>query len=146
MFFWSRDRVRSREEWKTWYLHFREDYGYWTWKSDDALWEGVTNHNGNMIQQSHKKVINFIYLFLQGSWLPGLMTYDVGPPRAKSHGFLITWSYVVSWKIKNVISPIPQAQWASILTGWCLMTWGHHSKNHISLSKKFFPFINYSLP
>ena len=35
-----------------------------------------------------------------------VVAYDTGPPRTNSHVSLITLSYVVSWKMKNVVSPI----------------------------------------
>ena len=35
-----------------------------------------------------------------------VVAYDIGPPCKKSHDSLITLSYVVSWKMKNVVSPI----------------------------------------
>ena len=62
------------------------------------------------------------------------------PLYTKSYYSLI---YVASWQKKNVISPVPQILWTPSLTGWWLMTWEKHSKNHIALIKKFFPFMNF---
>ena len=136
---WEMKNVIFTLPWRLWVLNLTE---WWCLmrRGHHPQW----SHDTTVTQKSNKFYISISTGFM-ATKLDKVMTYDVGPPRAKSHGFLITWSYVVSWQIKNVISPIPQAQWASNLTGWCFMTWGHHSKNHISLSKKFFPFINYSL-
>ena len=38
--------------------------------------------------------------------LDKVVAYDIGSPRKNSHDSLITWSYVVSWQMKNVVSPI----------------------------------------
>ena len=73
--------------------------------------------------------------------LDKMLAYDIGPPRTKSHDSLITWSYVVSWQMNNVTSPIAQVLWTLNLTGWWRMTWGYLSKNYITLRKKFLPFI-----
>ena len=47
-----------------------------------------------------------------------VMAYDIRLSRTKSHDSLITRSYVVSGKTKNVISPFPQVLWTSTLTEW----------------------------
>ena len=83
----------------------------------------------------------YIYVFTwpMATKLDKLMAYGIGH-YTQNH--IILW-YVASWQIKNVISPVPQILWTPSLTGWWLMTWEKHSKNHIALIKKFFPFMNF---
>ena len=43
----------------------------------------------------------------------------------------------------NAIAPIPQVLRTSNLAGFWFMTWDQNSKNHITLSKNFFTFMNF---
>ena len=81
-----------------------------------------------------------VFTWPMATKLDKLKAYGIGH-HTQNH--IILWSYVVSWQIKNVISPVPQILWTPSLTGWWLMTWEKHSKNHIALIKKFFPFMNF---
>ena len=65
-------------------------------------------------------------MFLKNESGPKLSIYytahGIGPSCTKSHDSLSTWLYVVSWQIKNAISPIRQVLWTSNLTGLGLKT------------------------
>ena len=92
----------------------------------------VTWNNSHV---TNKKRYISICTRLMSTKLDKVMVYNIGPPRTKSHD---SWSYVVSWQMKNVIPLISQVLWTANLSGWCLMTWDHRSKNHIILRKTFF--------
>ena len=79
-----------------------------------------------------KKVI---CLFLHKSWLPNLARWWLMVLGHYAQNRMILWSREhMSWKIKSVLSPIPQFLW----TGYWIVTWDQHSKNHITLRKRFF--------
>ena len=54
---------------------------------------------------------------LMATKLNKVIAYDIESPRTKSYDSLTTWSYVVSWQMKNVICSIPQVLCTPTLTG-----------------------------
>ena len=111
-------------------------------------YDEVSTCNGHMAQESLEEQNRLISISTRPIpiKLDKVVYYGNEPPRTKSHDTLITWSHVVSWQMKNVISPIARVLSVLNLTGWWCMTWGFHSKSYITLSKKFLPFIYFFLP
>ena len=67
-----------------------------------------------------------------------MVTYDEEPQIIKSHVVLIKW-----WQTKNLRSLFRRGLWTPNLKGWWLMTWGQHSKNHMTIIKTFLSFITF---
>ena len=91
-----------------------------------------------------KKLYFHIY---KGLWLPHLIGWWLRGKRlqpTKSHECILKWPCVITWRIKDLICTISQALWTPNLTGWQpFVKWGNQLKNHITLSKKFFPFMSF---
>ena len=51
--------------------------------------------------------------------LDKVLPYGIGLPCTKSQDSLITWLYIVSWQIENVVSPVSNALWTpdSVVSG-----------------------------
>lgn len=82
-FCWSSVRIRS-----TWWLSKRDHLPYWSY-CPTATWR-------------IRYVISLLYFYKAHGISDGLYN---GSPRTNSHVSLITWSYVVSWKlVKRYIS------------------------------------------
>lgn len=82
-FCWSSVRIRS-----TWWLSKRDHLPYWSY-CPTATWR-------------IRYVISLLYFYKAHGISDGLYN---GSPRTNSHVSLITWSYVVSWKLgKRYIS------------------------------------------
>ena len=101
----------------------------------------VTWHNSHVTNEKRmKKSLFYMTHGYQNRHGDGLWHWATTHKVAWFFDHVIIGSFMT---IKNVISPIPQVLWAPNLTGWWLMTWSHHPKNHIMLSKKFLLFIDF---
>ena len=91
-------------------------------------------------QNSHMTSKNFFQI---GSWLPNMTRwwFIISSYRAQSH--MILWLHNIRifffWQRENVISAIPWLLWTTNWKEWWPRTWDHHSRNHITISKTFFP-------
>ena len=91
-------------------------------------------------QNDHMTSKNFFQI---GSWLPNMTRwwFIISSYRAQSH--MILWLHNIRifffWQRENVISAIPWVLWTTNWKGWWPRTWDHHSRNHITISKTFFP-------
>ena len=130
-------------------LHIFTSAGPMATKLDGMMaYDEVSTCNGHMTQESLEEQNRLISISARPIpiKLDKVVYYGTGLPRTKSHDTLITWSYVVSWQMKNFIFPIARVLSILNLTEWGCMTWGFHSKNYITLSKKLLPFIYFFLP
>ena len=99
-------------------------------------------HDTIVARRIHK--ISRVFTWLMDTKLDKMMAYGIGPPCRKSHDSLITWLYVASWQrryMSNFTSPVDTKHNRVVAYGM-----EHHSKNHITLSKMFFLFMNFFLP
>lgn len=91
-------------------------------------------------QNSHMTSKNFFQI---GLWLPNMTRwwFIISSYRAQRH--MILWLNNIRifsfWQRENVISAIPWVLWTTNWKGWWPRTWDHHSINHITVSKTFFP-------
>ena len=95
----------------------------------------VTWYN-SLVMNKKSYITNFTWFMT--TKLDKVMAFGTGPPCTKPHDSLITWLYVVSWQIKNVLSPIPQISWTPTLTEYWLMTWDQPQKITSLLLKSSF--------
>ena len=93
-----------------------------------------------------------IFTWLLDTKLEKVMAYGIWSSRTKSHDI---WSRDHMYSHDKKTHNISNSQFHNVnlklhttqnLTEWWLMTWDHHSKNHIIVSKVSFSFIIFFFP